>query len=172
MRVQLSIAMSICWMLVPLNPAFAQTWVPSNTGAPNTHWLSVASSSDGTKLAAVAGGNNPAIYTSKDSGYTWMQASTPSNYWVSIASSSDGTKLVAASSGGINPGFIYTSSDSGATWISNNAPILYWRSIAVQVTAPNWWQLPATIQAGPSTLRQTRGLPGPQTMCPICIGGP
>jgi len=84
-------------------------------------WSSVASSSDGTKLVAVAGpsvynstgaGN---IYISSDSGVTWTP-SGPSQTWSSVASSSDGTKLVAVVGRAMNYGSVYTSGDSGATW--------------------------------------------------------
>jgi len=57
----------------------------------------VASSSDGTKLiAAVVGGQ---LYTSVDSGATWLPSESNRN-WISVASSSDGNKLVAAVHGG------------------------------------------------------------------------
>jgi len=47
------------------------------------------------------------IYTSADSGVTWMQTGT-SQTWMSVASSADGTKLVA-----VAHGYIHTSADSG-----------------------------------------------------------
>jgi len=75
-------------------------------------WQSIASSSDGSKLAAVVWDGS--LYTSSDSGATWTERTTAgSRDWSSIASSSDGSKLAAAVSGGS----IYTSSDSGATGI-------------------------------------------------------
>jgi photosystem II stability/assembly factor-like uncharacterized protein len=53
------------------------------------------------------------IYTSTDSGVTWIQQTlSGSRNWKLITSSADGTKLVAATSGG----YFYTSIDSGATW--------------------------------------------------------
>ena len=73
------------------------------------NWISITSSSDGTKLAAVVYGGW--IYTSTDSGVNWTERSAL-GYWLSITSSSDGTKLAA----GANGGYIYTSTDSGATW--------------------------------------------------------
>jgi len=100
--------------------------------APNEYWASVASSSDGVNL--VAGYQySPAsseflggIYTSSDSGVTWiLRPSAPNNYYNSIASSSDGTKLVAAGGGGQ----VYTSSDSGVTWILSE-PNAYWMAVA------------------------------------------
>ena len=92
-----------------------------------SYWRSIASSSDGSKLAAaVAYGGS--IYTSSDSGATWTeQTAAGSRNWQSIASSSDGSKLTAVVSGGS----IYTSSDSGATWTEQTtAGSRYWYSIA------------------------------------------
>ena len=80
----------------------------------------MASSSDGTKLVAVA---NPGyIYTSSDSGKNWKQRTAPQQAWQSVALSSDGTKLVAVSDNMDHTniwyvgGYIYTSVDSGETW--------------------------------------------------------
>jgi photosystem II stability/assembly factor-like uncharacterized protein len=92
-------------------PKQAQAVWTERTSAGTRNWASVASSADGTKLAAVA---NPGyIYTSTNSGFTWTErTNSGSKNWQSIASSSDGTKIVAAVFGGD----IYTSIDSGATW--------------------------------------------------------
>jgi hypothetical protein len=68
------------------------------TSAPDTNWISVASSADGTKLVAAVGGGQ--IYTSVDSGATWTAADAPSTNWQSVASSADGSKMVAVVSGG------------------------------------------------------------------------
>ncbi|MDE3066368.1 MAG: hypothetical protein KGJ60_02340 [Verrucomicrobiota bacterium] len=112
--------------LLPGPSAAAQSWF--QTSAPTNSWYSIASSSDGAKLAAVA--YNGDIYTSTNSGVDWAkQINAPSLNWYSIASSSDGTHLVAAA-GGLSPGPIYTSTDSGATWTSNDAPLLVWASVA------------------------------------------
>ena len=78
------------------------TWT---THASNQPWYCVASSADGTKLAAAVLGGE--IYTSSDSGVTWTARASPRN-WFSIASSADGTKLVAA----VAVGHIYTSGAS------------------------------------------------------------
>jgi hypothetical protein len=110
----------------------------TKTGAPTNEWSAVASSSDGTKLVAVAHTGGPGceqslqgtytgpIYTSTDSGNTWTEQNAPSNYWTGVASSSDGTKLVAVSRNGP----IYTSSDSGVTWADSGAPTNDWTSVA------------------------------------------
>ncbi len=78
----------------------------------NQTWLSVASSADGRKLAAVGPGAY-SVYTSTDSGTTWTQRESIGSAWYSIASSADGSKLVAVGS------YIYTSTDSGVTWATH-----------------------------------------------------
>jgi len=85
-------------------PIYAQfTWT-ERTSAGSRNWYPIASSADGTKIAAgVYAGSY--IYTSTDSGATWTaQTSAGSRNWYSIASSADGTKLTA----GAYPGYIYT----------------------------------------------------------------
>jgi hypothetical protein len=75
------------------------------------HWKDAASSSDGTKLFACA--TNRSIYTSYDSGTTWVhRTNSGSRNWTGIASSSDGTKIVAC----VDGNYIYSSADSGVTW--------------------------------------------------------
>ncbi len=86
----------------------------NNSGQKN--WQSIASSSDGVKLAAVVNGGY--IYTSTDSGSTWVERqSSGQRDWYSIASSSDGVKLAAV----VNGGYIYTSTDSGSTWVERQS---------------------------------------------------
>ena len=82
-------------------------------------WQSITSSSDGTKLAAVAygGADYGYIWTSTDSGATWTGGGN-TQPWRSITSSSDGTKLAAVADGGN----IWTSTDSGTTWTENAHP--------------------------------------------------
>ncbi len=78
-------------------------------------WWAIASSTDGTKLAATA--ISDYIYTSTDGGLNWTaQINSGINGWYSIASSSDGNKLVAIGSDFSGWGYIYTSTDSGVTW--------------------------------------------------------
>jgi DNA-binding beta-propeller fold protein YncE len=91
-------------------------------------WESVASSADGTKLAAadlssaVSGlVHGLAIYTSTNFSGVWTRATNaPMLGWESVALSADGTKLAAVANGSAN---IYTSPDFGTTWITNNVPI-------------------------------------------------
>src|SRR5260370_8390311 len=80
--------------------AFAQTW--TLTTAPITNWSSVASSADGSKLVAVAGGvsGTGGIYVSTNSGADWMATGAPVRGWNSVACSADGSKLLAAAFGG------------------------------------------------------------------------
>lgn len=109
-----------------VNSIFAQTW--TLTSAPSTNWVSVASSADGSKLAAAVyrGG----IYTSTNSGIDWTQTGAPANnYWASIASSADGIKLVAASSGIYTSG-IWISTNSGNTWAQTSMASNEWTSVA------------------------------------------
>ncbi|MEN9574272.1 MAG: Hemolysin, plasmid [Verrucomicrobiota bacterium] len=67
-------------------------------------WNALASSADGTKLAAAV--QNGLIYTSTDSGATWTaQSGSGSRNWNGLAMSADGSKMFAAD----GSGFIYTS---------------------------------------------------------------
>lgn len=78
---------------------------------------SIASSADGTKLATVA--INDYIYTSTDSGVTWIRKTSAGlKNWYAITSSSDGTKLAAITTAG---DYLYTSTDSGVTWVQQNS---------------------------------------------------
>jgi hypothetical protein len=104
---------------------------------------SIASSADGTKLVAVAGGYDPniwgqvdgAIYVSTNSGDSWTQTSAPSELWSGVASSADGTKLVAVARydstlWGETDGGIYVSTNSGDSWTQTSAPSEYWNSVS------------------------------------------
>ena len=85
------------------------TWT-ERTNSENRQWTAIASSSDGTKLAAAV---DPGyIYTSTNSGMTWTEqpGSVRAN-WHEIISSADGTKLYT-----VVMGHIYASADSGVTW--------------------------------------------------------
>lgn len=91
------------------------TWT-ERTSPGQQSWWGITSSSDGTKLAAVA---STVVYTSNDSGANWT-ANTPSglSFGYSITSSADGTRLAVAD---YAPGYIYTSVDSGASWTRQTA---------------------------------------------------
>ncbi len=112
-------------------------WRDQNTngGTTNQYWRSITTSTDGSKLAAVALYGD--IWTSTDSGAHWTdQNTTPgttNTSWVSITSSADGTKLAAAAGGDYLGGDIWTSTDSGAHWTNHtagtNASYQSWTSI-------------------------------------------
>ncbi len=79
-------------------------------------WTSIASSADGTKLAAV---HEKGISTSTDSGLTWTAHKvSPSSDWRAIASSADGNKLAAVMEGG----YVYTWSKGDASWTEHQSP--------------------------------------------------
>ena len=100
------------------------SWV--QTSAPNTDWISVASSWDGAKLVAADYNIGRAIYTSSDSGLTWVSNNLPNLNWISVTSSTNGERLVAVAYGG----GIYASTNSGFTWIQSSAPSAQWYSVA------------------------------------------
>lgn len=115
---------------------YGSNWTQQAAAPTNILWSAVASSADGTKLVAAAGGNGQygGIYTSVNSGLTWtLQTSAPTNVpWTSVASSADGTKLVAANQWNNTIGGVYVSGNSGSSWtlqtsIPTNA---YWTSVA------------------------------------------
>ncbi len=91
------------------------------TQSPNP-WYCIASSADGSRLAAVA--NGVGIFTSINSGITWSATSAIAAQWRSIASSADGSKLVAAIFGG----GVYT--NSGANWTVTGSGSANWISVA------------------------------------------
>lgn len=89
---------------------------PANT------WFGIASSADGSRLAAVASVNG--IYTSVDSGITWNNNGVIAAQWRSVASSGDGSKLVAAVFGG----GVYT--NLGTSWAVTASGSANWVSVA------------------------------------------
>jgi hypothetical protein len=106
---------AICGQLIFVSTNVGVTWV--QTSAPRTNWISIASSADGSKLVAAATGfdvikrsvvNGP-IYTSTNSGMTWVSNSVPAQYWTSVASSADGNELAAVVFG-------------GGIWVSQSTP--------------------------------------------------
>jgi hypothetical protein len=89
--------------------------VAEGAAAEIPNWQGVASSADGTKLAAasfvgVYNGIGIGIWTSTNSGATWAYSSAPVTDWYSIASSSNGMTLVAICGG------LYASTNSGVNW--------------------------------------------------------
>lgn len=102
-------------------------WTPRAT---SQNWSSVASSADGTRLVATVGNNTSQtgpIYTSPDSGVTWVSQSSGSGtrQWISVSSSADGSKLVAA----VYNGFLYTSVNYGTNWTARGSS-QFWTAVA------------------------------------------
>ena len=113
-------------------------WVPRES---NRVWYGVASSADGTRLAATV--NNGRLYTSTDAGVTWTPRESSRN-WYGIASSADGEKLVAVAGAG-TPAQIYTSTDAGVTWTARESN-RNWRSVT---SSSDGTKLAATVTSGP-----------------------
>jgi hypothetical protein len=113
---------------------YSGPWRMAN--APSNSWGAVAASADGTRLIAAGNGwssgwGDSLIYTSTNSGASWVPTTAPSNSWTSVASSWDGTRLAAA--GNYYPsgdGLIYISTNSGANWTPTTAPSAQWRAVA------------------------------------------
>jgi hypothetical protein len=98
------------------------TWTVSIPPTNGLGWYTIASSADGTRLAAMMvdaltpAGPYGLIYTSTNTGATWEQ-STSIGWPCSLAGSADGTKWIAAQGEfGPIPGRILISTNSGATW--------------------------------------------------------
>jgi hypothetical protein len=131
------------------------------------NWRSIASSSDGSHLVAVAGGNG-GIYTSIDSGLTWSGpygGISGGGDWRAVASSADGTKLPAALYN--LAGGIFT--NSGTTWTSvggTGGTSANWISIASSadgtklVAVVNGGGIYTSSNSGSSWTQRTSGLPG------------
>ena len=91
-------------------------WIPRDSAR---IWVSVASSSDGTKLIAAEQGSDLShpgrLYVSTNSGISWIPTGPPGS-WISVASSANGQKLIAAANAFGMGGQLYISSDGGQTW--------------------------------------------------------
>lgn len=116
-------------------------------------WSDVASSADGSRLAAAcavglsytnvgstytnagiiytnagfAYTNGGLVYTSDNSGATWTAADLPGTNWSAVTISADGSHLAAVAGGGA----LYTSSDGGSTWVVANVPAANWSDVAL-----------------------------------------
>jgi photosystem II stability/assembly factor-like uncharacterized protein len=97
-----------------------QTWTPA--GTPLDQWEYVASSADGTILAATP--DYDEIYTSTDSGLTW-RSNNVQRRWGPICCSSNGLKMAVAPANFQ----ISTSTNAGVTWVASG-PVTNWNSIA------------------------------------------
>ena len=133
------------------------SWVLRTNNAPaSADWASVASSSDGERLAAVVEGSG--IYTSTNSGSFWTPTSAPGTNWLSVASSANGTKLAACVGYG---GGIYTSIDSGVSWAHTAAPSTNWYSV---VSSADGNTLVAAVYGGGIYVRKASFVPAKATL--------
>jgi hypothetical protein len=134
------------FLTAPGAPKLGSIYISADAGATwtertlpgNRAWASIASSADGSKLAAVAS-DLSAIWTSADSGSTWQeQLDSGKRFWVSITMSSDGSRMAAVAleeGKAVGDGKIYTWAQSasnafGAGPWTARTPALNWRSIA------------------------------------------
>ena len=108
----------------PLGQA-GSTWT-ALAGSSSTWWGGIASSADGSKLAAVEFYGR--MYTSADSGVTWTaRVQNPGGSWSCIACSTDGLKIAAAGAG-----YLYSSPNGGATWYVRMADASrFWNTISM-----------------------------------------
>ena len=145
-------------------------------GTPYGYWHSIASSADGTELAAVgyADGMDSfpgvAIWISTNSGIAWTETCAPTNtLWASIASSTDGTHLVAVAGyvyytgSATNGGGIYTSTNAGAMWAQTSAPVTNWISVA---SSADGAKLVAVANGGGIYVSSDSGFTWTQTSAP------
>jgi hypothetical protein len=105
-----------------------QSWAP--TASPSNYgWQALASSADGTVLAAAI--NYGTIYCSTNSGLSWLPSGVPNKGWEALSMSADGTRIMAAASGDT----IYALTNSGGTWTWGETGAAYdsWQSIAGSV---------------------------------------
>lgn len=134
------VAVSQKWQIYTSSDSGATWSLATNGAAPGFPWVAVASSADGTKLVAVGSMGLTTIYTSTNSGSSWIAREFPvptgAEYlWSSVASSADGTILVAAASEVVDNGLslgggMVRSTDSGSTWI-NCFPFVPWSAVAL-----------------------------------------
>ena len=111
--------------------ATARHWTKTDA---DHQWSSVASSDDGTKLAAVALGvrdRGGQIWVSTNAGLKWG-AVGPRRYWTSCALSADGVTMAAAAAFGK----LYLSTNSGQTWQSHDVH-RNWTGIACSADGRN-----------------------------------
>jgi hypothetical protein len=124
---------------------YGVSWTEQNS-SPTENWTAIASSSDGTKLAAAV--INGGIYTSSNGGSTWtQQTNAPTAKWYAISSSADGAQLAAVAYGG----GVYISSNFGVTWTLQSLASQNWEAIASSADGTK-------IAAGYATTTSTGGI--------------
>jgi len=101
-----------------LDSALAQVWQCSSIY--NNTLGAIAASADGRVLYLADFGNDM-LYTSTNSGNTWISNSfpiMPLEDWPSLAASADGNKLFEVS--GFDDGHVYTTTNGGLNWTTNS----------------------------------------------------
>ena len=86
---------------------FGKTWTVTQQKG---QWMSLAASSDGTKMIAANYGTG--VYVSANSGASFTEVFSTAVQIDAVASSWDGTHLAAV----VNGGFLYISTNSGSSW--------------------------------------------------------
>jgi hypothetical protein len=125
-KLSLYIFIAVIAAILSARPALAEggyTWTKQNDIG-QANWKAVASSADGSRLAALdfyEDVNSRYVYTSSDYGVTWVQNAASAvngvwSTWASIDSSADGSHLIASTADSMMGGSIYTSEDYGVTW--------------------------------------------------------
>jgi hypothetical protein len=81
------------------------------------------------------GGPIGPIYTSTNSGATWINTMQNFGWPISLASDAEGTQLIAGKGERGFPlgGQISISTDSGTTWLATSAPVNSWNAVASSV---------------------------------------
>jgi hypothetical protein len=113
------------------------TWTQYST--PNKSWISLVSSADGGRLAAVDSGRG--VYTSTNFAVSWVSNALPAAAWCAVASSADGRWLIAAATNGL----IYSSTNWGSAWASNSVPTNHWSAVA---SSADGCKLAAAVNGG------------------------
>lgn len=130
-------------------------------------FAAMASSSDGTLLVVgtAYSGNPGTIWTSTDTGVTWVQrTSSGQHLWSALASSSNGMKLAATTFTNAGGDYIHTSTDGGITWTAQTAAgQREWKGIA---SSADGTKLAAIPQLGYIWTSADSGLTWNQTTSP------
>jgi photosystem II stability/assembly factor-like uncharacterized protein len=133
-----------------IDSALAQAWQWNsiNTNVQSGFWGAIATSADG-KVLYLAHYDDGVIYTSTNSGNTWISNSSPSAFWPFLAASADGSKLFEVWEN--DCGHVYTTTNGGLNWTTNsiaglivNSSNSVWSTIATSADGTKWVVATAT----------------------------
>src|SRR5689334_6486500 len=101
--------------------ALGQAWI--QTSAPESNWLSLACSADGSRLVAAtccppAPTAEGLLYISTNAGTSWRICNSPPTNYTAVAMSADGMRLMASTFQGI----LFASSNGGDDWTTIVSP--------------------------------------------------